>query len=135
MRPLVHDRDPVRHRERLVLVVGHDHEGDPDLVLQADELELHLLAQLLVERRERLVEQQNLGPLDQGAGQRHPLALAARELVGPAQAEAVEADHGERRLDPRADLGARRAADAQAVADVVGDRHVREKRRRTGTPC
>ena len=56
-------------------------EGDADLVLQADQLELHLLAQLLVERRERLVEQQHLRALHQRAGQRHALPLAAGELV------------------------------------------------------
>ena len=28
---VVHDRDPVAHRERLLLVVGHVHERDPDL--------------------------------------------------------------------------------------------------------
>ena len=42
--------------------------------------DLHLLAQLLVERAERLVEQQHLGLEGQGAGERDALALAAREL-------------------------------------------------------
>ena len=98
---MVHDRDPVRHAERLLLVVGDDHEGDADLVLQADQLELHLLAQLAIERRERLVEQQHLGALDQGARERHALPLTARELVGPALLQAVEPDHGERLLDAR----------------------------------
>ena len=122
-------------RQRLLLVVGHDHEGDADLVLQADQLELHLLAQLLVERRERLVEQQDLGPLDQGAGQRDALALAAGQLVGLALLEAVEPDHGQRLLDPRADLGARHAGHLEAVGDVLGDASCAGTRRRTGTPC
>ena len=49
----------------------------PDLVLDALQLDLHLLAQLEVEGAERLVEQQHLGPVDQRPGQGHPLALAA----------------------------------------------------------
>ena len=47
---LVHHRDPVAHRERLFLVVGHEHERDADLALDALQLELHRLAQLQVER-------------------------------------------------------------------------------------
>jgi hypothetical protein len=43
--------------------VGHDDEGDADLVLDVHQLELGLLAQLLVQRAERLVEQQQLGLL------------------------------------------------------------------------
>src|SRR5205807_6038321 len=54
---LVEHGDPIAHRERLVLVVGHVDEGDPDRVLDSLELYLHLLAQLQVERPERLVQQ------------------------------------------------------------------------------
>ena len=40
------------------LVVGDDDEGDADLVLQPLQFQLHGAAQLLVERAERFVEQQ-----------------------------------------------------------------------------
>ena len=46
------------------------------------ELDLHLLAQLQVERAERLVEQQHLRPVDERAGQRDPLSLAAGSWPG-----------------------------------------------------
>ena len=59
MTPFGHDRDPVGHRQRLALVVGDVDEGDPDLLLDPGELDLHLLAELEVERAERLVEQQD----------------------------------------------------------------------------
>ena len=100
--------------------MGDDHEGDPDLVLQAHQLELHLLAQLLVERRERLVEQQHLGPLDQRAGERDALALAAGELIGLALLEALEPDHRQRALT-RGPISASDPADLEAVGDVLGD--------------
>ena len=51
-------RHAVGHDQRFLLVVGDDDEGDADLVLQALQLHLHGAAQLLVERAERLVEQQ-----------------------------------------------------------------------------
>ena len=55
----VHDRDAVRHRERLLLVVRHVDERDPDVALDVLQLDLQALAQLQVERAERLVEQQH----------------------------------------------------------------------------
>ena len=78
--PAVHHRDAVRHRERLFLIVRDVHEGDADVALDALELHLQLLAELEVERAERLVEQQHGGTVHQRARQRHPLLLAAGQL-------------------------------------------------------
>ena len=94
----VHDREPVAHGERLLLVVGHVDEGDPDLLLDPLELGLHLLAQLQVERPERLVEQEHLRFVDDGPRERDALALAARQLKRLALPEAREPDHVERPL-------------------------------------
>ena len=65
----------------------------PVRVWMSLELELHLLAELQVERAERLVEQQRRGPVDERAGERDALLLAAGELAGPALLEPLEA-HG-----------------------------------------
>ncbi len=64
----------------------------------------------------------------QGAGDRHPLLLAARKLPGPPAAEAGEADQGEQFLAPLAPLGGLLAAHRQRELDVVGHRHVAEQR-------
>ena len=77
--------------KRFFLVVRHEHEGDADRLLQLAQFDLHLLAQLLVERAQRFVEQQHLRPLDQRARQRHALALAARQLIAAPLAEALRA--------------------------------------------
>ena len=37
----VHDGDPIRHRQRLMLIMRDEDEGDADFVLQPLELELH----------------------------------------------------------------------------------------------
>ena len=86
------DRDAVAHRQRLLLVVGDEHEGDAGLALDLLELDLHLLAQLEVERAERLVEQQHRRPVHQRAGERDALALAAGQLAGLALAVVAETD-------------------------------------------
>jgi hypothetical protein len=85
----VHHGDPVRQRERLGLVVRHVDERDADLLLQVDELDLHVLAQLRVERGERLVEQQHRRVRDQRPRDGDALLLAAGELVRIALAEAA----------------------------------------------
>ena len=53
----------------------------PTSPLDRAQLVLHLLAQLQVERAERLVEQQHARPVHERARERHALALAARELA------------------------------------------------------
>ena len=54
----------------------------PTCLLDRLELDLHLLAELQVERAERLVEEQHAGPVHERPGERHALALAAGELAG-----------------------------------------------------
>jgi hypothetical protein len=48
--------------------------------MHALDLEAHLFAQVCVEIGQRLVEQQHRRADDDGAGERHALLLAAREL-------------------------------------------------------
>ena len=102
---LVEDGDAVGHRQRLVLVVGDEDEGDAELALQLLQLALHLLAQLQVERAQRLVEQQHAGLVDQRARQGHALALAAGQLHRVARAIAAEGDHGQRLFGRAVALG------------------------------
>ena len=124
---LVHDGEAARHGHRLLLVVRHHDEGEAKLLLQAHQLEARALAQLAVERGQRLVEQQELGPLDQRAGQRHALALAARELRRPAFAVVGQRTWSSASATRVAISAARQALAAQAVADVGRHVHVREE--------
>src|SRR5262249_24797100 len=124
----IHDGEPPRHRHRLLLVVGHHDEGEAELLLQAHQLKARALAQLAVERRQRLVEQQELGPLDQRAGERHALALAAGELPRPARAVVRQAYQFQRLGDALGGVALGEALAAQPVAHVVGHAHVREER-------
>src|SRR5207253_11166436 len=97
---------------------------DLELVVQAPDLVAHLLAQVGVEVAEWLVEQQDVGLHHDGAGQRHALLLAARELGRVAVAQVTHAHHVEDAVDLVADLSTRQAADLEAEADVLGHRHV-----------
>ena len=97
-----HHHDAIRQRDGLFQVVGHEHHRAPQLGPDLEQVVLHEIARLHVERAERLVHQDDLGVVDHRHGQRHPLAHAARQLMRMIALEAGEAD-------PRDPLGHPRA--------------------------
>src|SRR6516165_1255722 len=70
--------DAIGHRHGLGLVVRDVDHGDADLAMDALDLDLHLLAQVLVERAQRLVEQKHIRIEHEPARERDALLLAAR---------------------------------------------------------
>ena len=61
-----------------------------------------------VERAERLVHEEHVGVLGERAGERDPLAHAARQLVGPLPAERAEVHELEQLVGLLVSLGARK---------------------------
>jgi len=90
---VVEDGDAVGHRERLGLVVGHVDHRHPEPLVQVLDLELHVLAELLVEGAERFVHQHELRLKDKRTGERDALLLAARELRRAAAGEGAHLHH------------------------------------------
>jgi hypothetical protein len=88
----VHHRDPIRHHQRLLLVMRHVDEGDAQTVVQPLDLELQVLAQLLVKRAQGLVHQQDRRVEDDRAPDRNALLLPAGQLLGKARLVAGKLD-------------------------------------------
>ena len=123
----VHDRDPVRHRHRLFLIVRDVDEGDADLAVDADQFELHLLAHLQVESPSGSSSRRTRGrltsararatrcccPPDSSLGRRLPSRRGP-----PTRATAAT----RRRFSPC------RARHPRAEADILAHRHVRKQR-------
>ena len=107
--------------------MGHVDERDADLLLDGLELDLHLLAELQVERPERLVEEQDARPVDERSREGDALPLTARQLARLAALVALQPDHPERIGDACRALCLGHLAHHQAVGHVVTDRHVREQ--------
>ena len=99
----------------------------PSSLVQMLDLELHLLAQLLVERAERLVHQQQWRLEDHGARQRNALLLAAGELVRKARPVVRQPDEREHPVHARGDLGGADPAHLEGKRDVLRYRHMREQ--------
>ena len=78
---LIHDNDRVRHRQRFFLVVGDIDEGNPKLILKADQFILHILAELEIKRTERLVKQKHLRLVHDGTCNCDPLLLTAGQGI------------------------------------------------------
>ena len=89
---MIEDRDPRGQRQGLALIVGDEDEGRAELLMQPLHFVLHTAAQVLVERRERLVEQEDGRLEDERARERHALLLAAREFRRQLAFMAVQAD-------------------------------------------
>src|SRR5262249_32449723 len=123
----VHDGDLVRHRHRLFLVVRDVDEGDPNVVLDRLQLELHLLAELEVEGAEGLVEQEHLRLVHERASERNapPRAGELRWLPLPHPAEPDDLQH---LLDPAPQHVAAHTLPAHSERDVLEHRQVREER-------
>ena len=99
-----HDHHHVGHGESLLLVVGDVDEGDARGSLDLLQLALHILAELEVQGSQRLVQEQNAGMVDQGAGDGHTLLLTAREGGDAATLKALEVDHSQHLLHLLPDL-------------------------------
>ena len=99
-----------------------------EIGVELRQLEAHLHAQFGVEVGQGLVEQEDLGLAHQGAADRDPLTLAARQLGGPAIEIGLELkDPGD--LERALVLNLfRLAGDGEREGDVLPHRHVRIER-------
>ncbi len=123
-----HDRNSVRHRQRLFLVMGHENEGDPRFLLQLLQFAPHRLPQFQIQGGERFVEKQDLGPRGDRARKRGTLLLTARELRRTAVRERVELDQFEHVPNAPAGFRGTDSLHGQAKSDVFRNGHVREQR-------
>ena len=122
--PMVHHHDPVGQRHRLDLVVRDVDRGGPHLLVHALDLDAHLHAELGVQVRQRLVEQEDLGIAHDRPAHRDALALAAGERLGLAVEKLGNVEDARRLVDPSLDLGLGIALEPQPERHVLGHRHV-----------
>ena len=100
----VHDHDAVGERHRLDLVVGDVDRGGLHQLMHALDLGAHLHAQLGVEVRQRLVEQEHFRIAHDGAAHRDALALAAGERLRLAVEQLGDVEDARGMIDALLDL-------------------------------
>src|SRR5918998_628893 len=120
---------PQRGADGAVLGAALYKGGVAALALEAQDEVPHLFPEVGVERAEGLVEEQEPRVGDEGAGERYPLLLAARELLRRAIGETLHPHAPQGLVDPAPGLPLGGAAHLEAEPDVPGDAHVGEEER------
>ena len=124
----VQHHDPVGQRHRFHLIVCDiDHRGIQRLV-QLGDLVAHLDAQGGIKVRQRLVEQKRRRIAYDGPADGDPLALAARQVLGPPIKVRVQLQCVRSSVHLRVDFGLGCARSLERKAHVVAHRHVRIQR-------
>src|SRR3984885_9310053 len=113
------NRDLIAELERLIQIVTDEQYGSLHARLQRQQLILQLAADQRIERRERLIHQQDVSIGRERARQPDPLLHATGELVAVALAPGGQSDQLELLVDDPATSVGRFAAQFQAKADVV----------------
>ena len=107
----------------------HHHSRDGECALQALDLQLHIESQILVERAQRFVKQQNARAHGKRARKRHALLLATRKFARIAILQSRQSHRVDHLAHPRTD---RRTVThvprLEPVGDVRSHRHMREER-------
>ena len=124
----VHHGDAVGGHHGLGLVVGHVDGRDLQGLVDPPDLEPHLLPEVGVEVRERLVQEEDRGLHDEGPRERDALLLTAGELPRVAVGEPLEPHERERLPEPSGPLRPGHVAELEPVGHVLRHRLVRPDR-------
>ena len=122
-----HHHNPVRHDDRLGLVVGHVDGRDSHAPLQSANEVPHVAAQPRVEVRQRLVEEQHRWLDHQRARERHALLLAAGQLARVPLLHPGELNHLQDGRDAALRIGGPHLAHLQPEGEVLPNRQVGEQ--------
>ena len=114
----LHDDGPIRQRHGFMNIVGHHQDSRARLFPKSEEMIVQTCAREGVERRERLVEEQNLGVHRQTPGDGDTLLLSAGEIARPAPGMFRKPDLVEGVSHPRVALRNRNLV--QSESDIVG---------------
>ena len=108
--------------------MGHEYKRDAQLPLQSLQLHLHGPAQLVVKRRQRLIQQQELRTFDHGTGNGYPLLLATRKLMRLAAGKILQLHHRKDIVHALTNFGPGPLLHLQAIGDVFVHRHMGKQR-------
>ena len=108
--------------------MGDEDGGQAQLLLDAADLLAQVFANPRIQRRQRLVEQQQARAGDQRTSQGYALALAAGQLLRVTAGEVIQLDQLQHFLDPLFGFAAFDLLHAQAKSDVLLHGHIGEQR-------
>src|SRR5262249_38806403 len=120
--------DTIAHHQCLILVMGHVNDRYPQALVQMLDLQLHLLPQLLVQRTQRLIHEEELGLEHDRTRNCNALLLTPRELLGISRLKSRQIDELENRLNATGNIAPAQPAHLERKGDIACDRQVWEER-------
>ncbi|MPM42412.1 hypothetical protein SDC9_89077 [bioreactor metagenome] len=102
-------------------------KSDPEALLQFPQFVLHVRAQLQVQRRQRLIQQQHIRFVDYRSGDCNPLLLATRHFTDFTVFIAFQLDHFQGFFHLSHNLILRHFLDRQSKCNVIENIHVRKQ--------
>ena len=108
--------------------MGDENKGDAQALAQALQFHLHLLAELLVERAQRLVQKEHCRLEHESPRQRHALPLTPTQLMRIAVLFSGKLDHLENGTNSLEDFRRRQLLLLQAERHIAEDIQVGEER-------
>ena len=96
---LVDDQYPVRNKEGLLLIVGHENRCQVHFIVEPAEPTAEFLAYFGVHCPEKVHREARGAVVSQGTGQGHPLALSPGELIGHPFVKPFQSDEFEQAAD------------------------------------
>ena len=124
---VAHHGDAIAEEHGLVEVVGDEDDGLLQLLLQFEQLLLHLATDKRVERAERLIHEQDVGVGRERPGDAHALLHPAGQFGGELLGLALETHQGEDLFGLLQPLVLPHTLELERVGDVGGDRAVRQQ--------
>ena len=121
-------RHPIGHHHGFLLVVSDVDDGDPEFLVDAAYLELHLLAQSTIERAQGFVHQHQFRLEHQRSGNGHALLLATGKLARAPVLEPLQLHEAKRAAHPLDALGGGRSPNLQGKREVSAHGDVGEQR-------
>ena len=137
--PVDEDADAIGQRGSILEVVGDENRRQGEVAEELVQLDAHLRLRVGVERRKRLVEEEDAGVVGERPGERDPLALAAGQLADARTPEVGDLEpleqvvDGGPAADPEADVAEHvEMGEERVLLEQVADRPAL---RRQGEPC
>jgi hypothetical protein len=122
---IVHHGDPIADGIRFLLIMRDEDGRNSEALLEFAKLAANLDAQLRIEIRQGLVEEQHLGSNRDYPREGNTLLLAAGELRGAAIGKLVESDEGKCFGDALRNLRPWQPPLLESEGDIAPNRHVR----------
>ena len=124
---IIHNENPVAHSQGFFLVVRDKDKGNAQTLLQFPQLILHVRAQLQIQSRQRLIQQNNPRLINDCPRDGYTLALTARQFTNRTALKAFQLNHFQHFCNPLLNFFFINLAQTQREGNIFKNIHMRKQ--------